>query len=101
MQIKYTAAARNDLRKIRDYICNNLSNPIAASRITKDIIESCDILAEMPLTGAELSEKIDMETEYRYLISGHYIVFYVVLNDYIRIDRIIDGRTQYLKILFE
>ena len=51
--------------------------------------------------GAALAEKVGRETDLRYLISGKYIVFYRVGRESISIIRILDGRINYMRVLFQ
>ena len=57
MRLRYTPAARADLRAMRDYIIHTLKNPSAAQRLTAKIVESCARLKDQPRLGAALSEK--------------------------------------------
>lgn len=100
MKIIYTPQAREDLREIKNYIAQNLQNPGAAKNITDSIIKSIHRLSIMKNLGIELSEKTGRETEYRCLFSGNYGIFYIVSEDAVRIYRILDLRTDYLKALF-
>lgn len=101
MKLRYTPAARSDLREIREYIGGMLNNPIAANRITAGILENCSHLKEQPRMGAELSEKTGRETDLRYLICGKHIAFYRIEKDTVSVIRILDGRTNYLRVLFQ
>lgn len=47
-----------------------------------------------------LRTKVDFDTPYRYLISENYLIFYQISDDNIEIHRIINGRRNYIKILF-
>lgn len=100
MKIVYTPQAREDLREIKTYITQNLQNPIAAKNVTDNIIKSIHRLSFMQNLGIELSGKTDRETEYRCLFSGNYGIFYIVSEEAVRIYRILDLRTDYLKIIF-
>lgn len=51
--------------------------------------------------GLELTLKIDMATDYRYIISGKYIIFYKVDESYVSIYRTLYGKRNYIKILFD
>ena len=47
-----------------------------------------------------LSEKIERETPLRFLISGSHLAFYRVDGAEIYVTRILDGRSNYLHVLF-
>ena len=78
MRLRYTPAARADLRAMRDYIIHTLKNPSAAQRLTAKIVESCARLKDQPRMGAALSEKTGRDTDLRYLVCGDQIAFYRV-----------------------
>lgn len=101
MKLRYTPQARTDLRNIRKYISESLFNSIAAKRITEKIVKDCSNLKNNPFLGPELKNKLDVDTDFRYLISSNYIVFYKVDGDLISVIRICDGRTNYINILFD
>lgn len=93
--------ARTDLDEIKDYISKDLENPIAARdlivRITKDI----RILERFAQAGPLLSSIIDIQTDYRYLTVGNYMVFYRTLGEDVYIDRVLYGKSNYLRTLLD
>ena len=97
MKLRFTPEALNDLAEIKQYIKEELGSPIAAGKIISGILASCSLLKKQPRPGMELSKRIDRETDYRYLISGNYIVFYRIENNSISVYRIIDARTDYIR----
>ena len=101
MILRYTPRARTDLREVQEYISTTLKNPAAADRIVAKILESCSLLKGQPYMGAALAEKVGREPDLRYLISGKYIVFYRVGQESISIIRILDGRINYMRVLFQ
>lgn len=101
MKIRVSPTALNDLKEIKDYIENDLSNPIAACNVIKRIINDYSLLEFTPHMGASLSTKVPFETDYRYIVSGNYLVFYKTDNEYISIHRILYGRRDYLRIIFD
>lgn len=52
------------------------------------------------MEGGKLSSKVDIITDYRYLISGNYIIFYKLDKSYVSIYRILYTKRDYIKILF-
>ncbi len=92
--------ATEDLIEIRDYITNERQNPTAAVNVVRKIIESYEQLKAFPMMGVNLSAKINVQTDLRYIVSGSYIVFYRADNEYVYIYRILYSRKDYLRILF-
>ena len=99
MKLRYAPEALNDLAEIKQYIKEELGSPIAAGKIISGILASCSLLKSQPRLGMELSKRIGRETDYRYLISGNYIVFYRIENKNISVYRIIDARTDYIRTI--
>jgi len=99
MKLRYTPEALHDLTEIKRYIRENLGSPIAAGKIISGIIASCSLLKNQPGLGMELSKRIGRETDYRFLISGNYIVFYQIAGNIISVYRIIDARTDYIRMI--
>lgn len=92
--------ALKDLQEITAYITAELCSPDAATGIVEKIISRYEQLAEYPMMGAELSAVLNVKTDYRYLVSGNYLIFYRVEGEYISIYRILNGRRDYMRILF-
>lgn len=101
MKIKYTPAAIADLQELKDYIFKSLHNPKAAQRITKSILDQCSNLKTHPQPGMSLAAKTGVDTDLRYLICEHHLAMYRVEGDLILIARILDGRTDYMRVLFQ
>lgn len=100
-KLRVNPIALKDLLNIRKYITEELDNPIAALRIIEKIVESYELLKEFPMMGGALSSKIDISTDYRFLICDYYIVFYKVESGYVSIYRILYAKRDYLRILFK
>ena len=92
--------ARNDLAEIKAYIEKELLNPFAAlatvSKITKDL----RILRTYAKAGALLSSIADVESDYRFLVSGNYLSFYRTCGSEVYVDRILYARRDYMRVLF-
>ena len=101
MKIRVTPTALNDLKEIKSYIENDLSNPIAANNVIKRIIEDYSRLEISPHMGSSLSTKVSFDTDYRFIVSGNYLVFYKADDEYVSIYRVLYGRRDYLKIIFD
>lgn len=100
LKLRINPVALQDLKEIKSYINNELCNPDAALRVLSDIIKTYERLTGMPSIGKKLSTVIDVETDFRYCVSGSYLIFYRVDSEYISIYRILYGRRDYARILF-
>ena len=99
-KIHYSPESRRDLDDIWDYIVSELQNRSAAERVINRIIDAADPLKNFAEMGTPLSSIADIGTDYRFLVSGNYMVFYRVQGNDVYIDRVLYGRRDYLRILF-
>lgn len=98
LKIRINPAAVADLIEIKNYVAQD--NPEAASRLIHTIYSSIEKLAEFPKIGASLSSKIEIKTDYRYLVCGSYIVIYKAEGDFVSVYRVLNGMRNYLSIIF-
>lgn len=97
MRLRYTPAAILDLQEIRDYIGGALQNPEAAQGILRDVASAR--LKAQPRMGMELRRKLNREIKGRCIVVGKYLVIYDI-DEAVSILRVLDTRTNYLKVLF-
>jgi plasmid stabilization system protein ParE len=98
--VRYSISAIRDLDQIGDYIAEDLKSPLAALSTVNKIQGTISDLADFPLLGAPLSSIVDVDTDYRFLVCGNYLVFYHTQADDVLIDRVLYDRRDYLSILF-
>ena len=91
--------AQNDLLEIKAYIEEELLNPSAALATVSRITKSLRILQNHAQAGAPLSSIADIESDYRFIVSGNYISFYRAYGSEVFIDRILYARRDYMRIL--
>ena len=100
MKLLLSPLAADDLHSIHSYISEELDNQSAASRLIKDIVKAYKQLKDTPFIGAPLDVKIDIKTDFRYLVCRGYMIFYKVDCDAVYIYRIINCRRDYCRIMF-
>lgn len=100
MKLEFTAKLFQDLRDIENYISYNLDNPAAAKKITEKLKQSFLTLSETPYIGTLLKNKINIEKPYRFLTCGNYLIFYLVTEESVIINRVIYGKRDYANLLF-
>lgn len=99
-KVHYSKESLGDLDKIWDYIASELQNPTAAKRIVTSIMDAADQLAVFAEAGAPLASVFDIDSDYRFLVTGKYLTFYRVYEGKVYVDRVLYGRRDYLRILF-
>ena len=101
MKILFKKTAVDDIRSSESYIAEKLHNKPAAKKLTATIFNAVLLLADNPYMGAALAGKYPVDTDLRFLIvSGHLIFYRVVNNEHIEVTRVLDGRQDYMAILF-
>lgn len=92
--------AQRDLADIKAYITEDLENPQAALSVVTKITKTIRMLRDHALIGASLSSVANVSTDYRFLTSGNYIIFYRAVGKDVFVDRVLYGRRDYLRLLF-
>lgn len=94
-------AAQEDLLEIKRYITEEIENPNSAKKVVLRITKRLRDLIDFPQSGVLLSSKINLDIGYRYIVCDNYLAFYRVEKDEIYVDRVMYGRRDYMKILFD
>lgn len=100
-KMRYSPEALNDLDEIWEYIEKELYNPIAAENTINGIMDAVDMLKEFSQAGAILRFSNGISSGYRFVRYENYMSFYHINGDEVFIDRVIYGKRDYIKILFE
>ena len=98
-EIFFSPEARKDLLEIGDYIALQLRNKPAAQGLLVRIRKAVMALRQFPESGTPVDSP-GLSVVYRYLVCGNYLIFYHLVENAVRIDRILYGRRDYLSILF-
>lgn len=100
-KIHYSPESRRDLDDIWDYIVSELQNRSAAEHVVDRIMDAVDQLKNFAEMETPLSSIADVGTDYRFLVSGNYMVFYRVQDSDVYIDRVLYGRSDYMSAWFK
>ena len=99
-KIHYSHESRRDLDDIWDYIVSELQNRSAAERVVDRIMDAAQQLETFAEMGTPIVSIAATGPDYRYLVSGSYMIFYRIAGNDIFIDRVLYGRSDYRNILF-
>ena len=99
-KIHISPEAAGDLGAIKEYIAVELENPAAAVNTVSKITKAIRGLAKFPGMGVLLSSKVNIHTDYRFLVVGSYMAFYRYGRDEVHVIRVLYGKRDYMKILF-
>jgi len=100
-EVKVSPQAADDLLEIKDYIENELQNPIAAQSTILKIVETYEDLANFPEIGIPVEKYIDFPTDYKFVLANNYSIFYRIEGKIVRVVRILYSRRDFVRILFE
>ena len=100
-KVRYSPEAVNDLDEIWAYISDELQNPESALKTVNGVMDTVDRLNDFPEMGPPLSSVTNIESMFRFLVCGSYIAFYHLDGNAVSIDRILYGKRDYIRILFE
>lgn len=101
MRLEYAPEALDDIQETKRYIATVLKNRSAANRITKMIVSNCRLLKEQPEIGMSVEARTGCSSDLRYLVCESWLAFYRIQDDTVRVVRVIDGRADYVRILFD
>lgn len=100
-KLHYSRQSKHDLEEVWNQIAIEYQNISSAAALVESIENDIDRLTDFPQLGPVLSSIADVESDYRFLLTGKYLTFYRVTGTDIYIDRIIYGRRDYLRILLD
>ena len=100
-KIVFSQLAINDSDEICDYISNALKSPLAAENTVNGILDKIDLLEAQPEIGVKLFFDEGLNSGYRYFIYKNYLAFYRIYPDTVYVDRVIYGKSDYMKLLFD
>jgi plasmid stabilization system protein ParE len=101
MKLQVNHEAVNDIAEIKRYIREEYGNPAAANRIAGKIVKTYKLLKTMPYIGSPLNAVSETVSDYRFLVSGNYLVFYVVNDNTVVVRRVIHSKRDYCRLLFD
>ena len=97
MRIEFTNEANNDISSIYNFISKDC-HEIAKKQVAK--IKAKALLLENISDLGTALYRGNKKTNLRKLLSKPYIIFHEVFEDYIKIIRVLDGRRDYMRVLF-
>ena len=100
-EVKVTPQAAEDLLEIKNYIENELQNPIAAHDTVLNIVETYENLSTIAETGIPVERYVPFPTDYKFVLANNYSIFYRIDGNIVRVIRIMYSKRDFVRILFE
>ena len=100
MELVWSPAAVDDLNAAADYIESELGSPMAARRLVDSVTEKAQLFADVPGAGTVLRTLNGVDTGYRYVLSGNWMVFLACDNGRALVVRVLYAKSDYMRTLF-
>ena len=100
MELVWSPASVDDLNAAADYIESELASPMAARRLVDSVIEKAQLFADVPGAGTVLRTLNGIDTGYRYMLSGNWMVFLESDNGRALVVRVLYAKSDYMRTLF-
>ena len=75
-------------------------NPLVAEDLKsiKEIYTRIEDIQQFPDMGADLSKRVSFRTDYKYSVSGNYVMLYKIGDEYVEIYRVVNRYQDIMKI---
>ena len=100
VEVVYSPEAVRDLDAIWEWIAMEHGEPRAADHVIGDLLDRVDELAECPLLASPLDAIRRIKSDWRFVVAHGYLAFFRVHNDCLYVDRVLSGKSDYLRKLF-
>ena len=100
MELAWSPAAVDDLSSAADYIESEFASPTAAGRLVDLVVEKARLFADVPGAGTVLRTLSGIDTGYRYMLAGNWMVFLECSDGQALVVRVLYAKSDYMKALF-
>jgi plasmid stabilization system protein ParE len=100
MELAWSPAAVDDLNAAADYIESELASPMAARRLVDSVIEKAQLFVDVPGAGTVLRTLSGIDTGYRYMLAGNWMVFLECSDGQALVVRVLYAKSDYMRTLF-
>ena len=98
-ELRYSPLFYDDLDRITNYVLLDLKNEIATKTFIYDVEAAVKKRLEDPLQATIYPSMRRRKYEYRRILVGNYLIFYVVIEHTMIVRRLLYGRRDLDKIL--
>lgn len=85
-----------DLKNIKEYIAED--NEEMAVKTIQEIYSRIEKIQQFPYMGTDLSKRVSFRTNYKYAVSGNYVVLYKIGQEYVEIYRVVNRYQDITKV---
>lgn len=99
-EVVWSPVAVADLDTIWEWIAIENGEPAAADNTINAILDRVDGIAGHPLVSTPLDSRCRIRSEWRFVEERDYLAFFRVDGSRIYVDRVLSGKSDYLRKLF-
>ena len=96
MKLRINPLVAEDLKSIKEFIAED--NEEMAVKTIEEIYTRIEDIQQFPHMGADLSKRVSFWTDYKYSVSGNYVVLYKIGDEYVEIYRVVNRYQDITKI---
>lgn len=100
MRLAWSPLALDDLKSAIDYIEFELDSPMAAQRLYESVLEKVQLFADAPGAAMVLRTIRGIDTGYRYVTCGNWMIFLMADKEQVLVVRILYGKSDYMRAFF-
>ena len=100
-EVVWSPVAVDDLDAIWEWIAVENNEPTAAERTITAILDRVDGVADFPLATTPLDSRCRIRSSWRFVEERGYLVFIRVERDRVYVDRVLSGKSDFLRKLFD
>lgn len=101
MRLEWSPAAADDIAAALDCIESDLESPKAAEKLYREAVRKAGLFAEVPGSGVVLRTISGVDTGYRYLACGNWMLFLRCVDDRAVVVRFLYAKSDCTRALFE
>ena len=99
-EVVWSQAAVDDLESIWEWIAAEHGEVASAERTVTAILDRVDEAAAFPLATTSLDSRCRIHSNWRFVECRGYLAFVRVGRDRVYVDRVLSGKSDYLRKLF-
>mgnify|MGYP004512928561 CR=1 FL=1 len=96
MKVRINPLVAEDLKNIKEYIAED--NEEMAVKTIQEIYSRIEKIQQFPYMGTDLSKRVSFRTNYKYVVSGNYVVLYKIGQEYVEIYRVVNRYQDITKV---
>ena len=100
VEVVYSPEAWQDLDNIWEWIAIEHEEPSAAERTVSAILDRVDSVATFPFSAPALNSTCLIRSDWHFVEVKGYLVLFRVANERLYVDRVLSGKSDYLRKLF-